>query len=149
MGLVLTTDLASAQARVTVHAPVVRINPGVRPVPVVRVNPAVKAAPVTTGTVVRATVSAVLPKPKHPAVRAINVGSTAALLKSNPKAAAVKWATERMVANAGTAHREKTVGHKALKVVTGVSIKDIKKNGILGGKNSEARKVVNFFKKIF
>ena len=70
---------------------------------------------------------------------AMFVMSVAATANAAPNAAEM-WAMSRIKANAASAHKESGEGAKALKTVTGVSIKDIKKHGIFGGRNSFFRK---------
>ena len=60
-----------------------------------------------------------------------------------------QWYQGRVNANLRTAHRERTVGDAITKTVTGISRRDIKENGILGGNNSDARKVCNSFAGLF
>jgi hypothetical protein len=50
------------------------------------------------------------------------------------------WATERIAENAKAARREQNVSSQVVRTFTGISIKDIKKNGIWGGRNSFFRK---------
>jgi hypothetical protein len=49
---------------------------------------------------------------------------------------------ERMVANSQSAAREHTAVARAVRTVLGVSFVDIEKHGILGGPNSELRKIL-------
>lgn len=46
-------------------------------------------------------------------------------------------------ANTAASSRESGEAAKAIRIVTGISLEDIKKRGLLGGENSEARKVCN------
>lgn len=60
----------------------------------------------------------------------------------NSEARKVTKGIENIVsANIEAAKREKGDINKAIRGTTGISVKDIKKHGILGGKNSEARKI--------
>ena len=53
----------------------------------------------------------------------------------------VTWAGERITANAHSAYREEGTGDKAIRTFSGVSPRDIRERGVLGGDNSEARKI--------
>lgn len=53
---------------------------------------------------------------------------------------ASKWALERAEQNAQAAKRERTVLDRAIRTGSGVSVRDIREHGVLGGPNSEARK---------
>jgi len=126
----LTCSSDPASARVTVVRPAV---PTVRVAPAV---PAVKATPV-----VRTTINVVrtVPASKNRVGTAVSLASTAAALKSNPKAAIAKWAVGRMVANSKSAYREKPGAARVVKVLTGISLKDARKDW-RGGRNSFIRK---------
>jgi hypothetical protein len=50
------------------------------------------------------------------------------------------WAVERGIANTESAGREDGAAAKAAKVVTGISVKDIKEQGLGGGENSVVRR---------
>lgn len=51
------------------------------------------------------------------------------------------WAGNRVSANAESAGREYTPTDAGIKVTTGISMRDIRENGIAGGENSEVRKI--------
>jgi hypothetical protein len=61
-----------------------------------------------------------------------------------PAPAAV-WAGRRVQENFGSAGRELTPPDAAIRGFTGVSPRDIREHGILGGPNSEARKIFSIF----
>ena len=56
--------------------------------------------------------------------------------------AAAAWFVDRIVNNFNGAGNESGDGAKALKALTGISIDDIAKHGILGGENSYLRKII-------
>jgi hypothetical protein len=55
------------------------------------------------------------------------------------------WAGNRVRANAESAGREYTPLGAGVKIGTGVSLRDIQEHGLLGGRNSEARKILRLF----
>jgi hypothetical protein len=55
------------------------------------------------------------------------------------------WAGARVNENFGSAGREQDPASAAVRGITGISPRDIQEQGILGGQNSEARKVARIF----
>jgi hypothetical protein len=62
--------------------------------------------------------------------------------------AARAYAVSRMLANTQTMHRERNARDAAVKVVTGISPRDIRSHGILGGPRSEPNRILNRIKRI-
>jgi hypothetical protein len=77
--------------------------------------------------------------------RGAGVAATTTLQGYGVPAPIAGWAGGRITANGDSAWRERNPVEAGVKIGTGVSMHDIRQHGILGGKNSEARKILRLF----
>jgi hypothetical protein len=74
---------------------------------------------------------------------ALGSATTGALTSWGVPAPVANWAGGRINANTQAAGREYGLPEAAVRIGTGISMRDIQERGILGGDNSEARKACN------